>query len=229
MFKKISVYFVLIVTFFVLGLTMVDAKTATCVYKNPNGDTKYTLKITGKNQATLDGNKGGFVVLVTTDTDECPPFIYVGVGIGAYKDQTIVSTEKTYTPNATIYPLLNNESKASNVTTDSGSSNGTDSTNVDFKAGSIDCGVFGDISNKSSVAYYLQVMLDVMRYIAVIALIVLSILDFVKAVAAQDGDALKKAGNTFGKRLAFTIMIFFIPIVLKLILQYLGVTTCSNM
>ena len=58
------------------------------------------------------------------------------------------------------------------------------------------CPALGDPTNSQYPAYWLQEALNIMRYIAIVALLVLVTIDFVKAVASNDKDALKKAGST---------------------------------
>jgi K+-transporting ATPase A subunit len=89
-------------------------------------------------------------------------------------------------------------------------------------------GYLGSPSNPKETAYWIQVALNVMRYIAIILLIVMSSFDYIKAVVAQDNDALKKANMTFIKRLAFCVIIFFVPVVVKFIMGFLGAyDTCG--
>lgn len=116
----------------------------------------------------------------------------------------------------------NGATGTTNTTTNSGSSE-------DVNTKKVDCTLFGDPDSPSDVAYWIQKTLNIMRYIAIVALIALSSIDFIKAVVSQDGDALKKAGTTFAKRLVFCILIFFIPTILNFLLSFLNVYgTCNN-
>ncbi len=89
-------------------------------------------------------------------------------------------------------------------------------------------GYLGSTTNPNAPAYWIQLALNFMRYVAIIALIVLSSIDFIKAIVSQDNDSLKKALTTFGKRLVYCILIFFTPILVNFILKFLGAySTCS--
>ena len=72
-------------------------------------------------------------------------------------------------------------------------------------------------------AYWLQWILDVMKYIAIVALLVLVIADFLKALVQDDKDALKKAGKTAFKRFVYCVLLFFVPIVVEIVMKWFGV------
>ena len=74
---------------------------------------------------------------------------------------------------------------------------------------------------KKTPAYYLNFIFKVLRYIAIILLIVLSTMDFVTAVAAQDDDSIKKAFNKAIKRLILCVVIFVLPTLIEFILQFI--------
>ena len=66
--------------------------------------------------------------------------------------------------------------------------------------------------------------MNLIKYIAIIAVLVLSTTDFIKAVAEQNNDALNKAIVTTVKRIVFAVMIFFLPILVDFILNILGLS-----
>ncbi len=72
-------------------------------------------------------------------------------------------------------------------------------------------------------AKWFQLILDIMKYVAITALVILSIMDFLKSVAAQDNDALNKAFKTVTLRLVYTVIIFFIPIILNFAFTLVGI------
>lgn len=76
--------------------------------------------------------------------------------------------------------------------------------------------------------YWIDLGFNVIKYIAIIALIVLSTIDFMKAVVAQDNDALQKAIRTTVKRLIFAVMIFFLPILVDFVLEVLEISGSCN-
>ena len=61
-----------------------------------------------------------------------------------------------------------------------------------------------------------------MKYVAIVALLVLVTTDFVKAVASNDKDALKKAGTTAIKRFIYCVLLFFLPSIISLLMTLFG-------
>lgn len=72
-------------------------------------------------------------------------------------------------------------------------------------------------------AYLIQWILDTIKYIAIVALLLLVTVDFLKAVVNNDKDALKKAGTTSIKRFIYCVLIFFVPLIVKLIMNLMGI------
>jgi hypothetical protein len=91
-------------------------------------------------------------------------------------------------------------------------------TNVDCNT--IFGGKFGEL---------LKDILSLLRFAVPILIIGLSVVDFIKAVAAQDQNEIKKAANKFAKRLLIGVIIFLLPTLLDLILDLAGVEygTCG--
>ena len=84
------------------------------------------------------------------------------------------------------------------------------------------CPAFGDPDIVTDPAHWIQWTLDLMKYIAIIALLVLVISDFLKALVENDKDALKKAGATALKRFIYCVLLFFVPIFVKIIMEFFG-------
>ena len=80
--------------------------------------------------------------------------------------------------------------------------------------------LFGDPKVPGSPAYYISFAFRLMKYIGIVLLLALSIIDFVKAVTSQDNDQLKKATGTTLKRLIACIVIFLLPVLIDLIMVY---------
>ena len=72
--------------------------------------------------------------------------------------------------------------------------------------------------------YYINIVLDVIKYAAMICLLGFSIADFIKAIVSSDKDALKKAGTTTFKRFIYCVMIFFLPLVINFLLDLFQLT-----
>lgn len=84
------------------------------------------------------------------------------------------------------------------------------------------CPALGDPTNSQYPAYWLQWILNVMKYVAIVALLALVTMDFVKAVASNDKDALKKAGTTAIKRFIYCVLLFFLPTIISLVMNLFG-------
>ena len=90
--------------------------------------------------------------------------------------------------------------------------------------GNKECGV----GKNCDPAYYLDLVFKLVKYSAIVLVFVLSIIDFIRAIASQDKDQLNKAIQSAVKRLIAAIIIFFVPIVLNFILGLLGAyDTCG--
>ena len=72
-------------------------------------------------------------------------------------------------------------------------------------------------------AFWFQWVLNVMKYIAIVALLVLVTVDFLKALVQDDKDALKKAGKTALKRFIYCVLLFFVPIIVEIVMKWFGV------
>lgn len=94
-----------------------------------------------------------------------------------------------------------------------------------------DCNtILGDIKNENTPAYYLNFAFNLIKYIAIVLLLVLTTVDFAKASASSDNDALKKALKKAVKRLIICVIIFFLPTFINFVLRLFGLVdgaTCG--
>ena len=84
-----------------------------------------------------------------------------------------------------------------------------------------------DISNNcevlpKAIENYIRQALKLIRWGGLVLMVVLGTLDFVKASASDDQDAIKKASQNFIKRLIAVIILFLLPILVELILFIAG-------
>lgn len=84
------------------------------------------------------------------------------------------------------------------------------------------CPAFGGPNIETDPAYWIQWILNLMKYMAIIALLVLVISDFLKALVENDKDALKKAGSKALKRFIYCVLLFFLPTIISLIMTMFG-------
>ena len=60
------------------------------------------------------------------------------------------------------------------------------------------------------------------KFAAPALLIVMSVIDYVKVIASSDADELKKVNKKTVTRIIFTLLIFFLPILISVLLRLLG-------
>ena len=73
-----------------------------------------------------------------------------------------------------------------------------------------------------AIKTYLKQALKLIRWGALVLMVILGTLDFVKAAAADDQDSMKKASQNFIKRLIAVIILFLLPLLLEAILRIAG-------
>ena len=76
---------------------------------------------------------------------------------------------------------------------------------------------------------FLDGMIGYIRIFVPILLIILGIVDFASAIIAQDQEALKKCGTKFVKRIIAAVAVFFVPSVVKLLLNLPGIKDNINL
>ncbi len=78
------------------------------------------------------------------------------------------------------------------------------------------------IYEAESTAHFLQEILEFIRYLGPALTIVLTIVEFVKAAAVQDNDALAKASKKTGWRIGLCILLFFLPNLINTVFSWFG-------
>lgn len=71
------------------------------------------------------------------------------------------------------------------------------------------------------IAFFLMII-DIVKIIIPIALIVIGIIDFSKAVISSDESAQKKSATLFGKRLIYAVLVFIAPWMIEVVMTTLG-------
>ena len=90
------------------------------------------------------------------------------------------------------------------------------------------CAIFGSPSNSNDTAYWIDMALNVMKYIGIVMLLAYSIIDFVKAITEQDNGSIQKAAKRTGKRIIYVVLLFFVPIIVNYLMNFLGLYgTCG--
>ena len=66
-----------------------------------------------------------------------------------------------------------------------------------------------------------------LKYIAPALVIIFTMLDFIKAIASQNDDDMKKAQGKFVKRLIVAALLFLLPLIINFLLQTFGLFDSS--
>lgn len=80
---------------------------------------------------------------------------------------------------------------------------------------------------EDTVGYLIQMIFDYMKIAAIIGVFVFSVIDYAKALIAQDDTIFKKANINTIKRIIFGIIFFLLPIIVDLILKVIDTSTCG--
>lgn len=93
---------------------------------------------------------------------------------------------------------------------------------ADFNVSSYCESYLGSPTVKGTPAYYLQFIFNLIKYAAIIILFVMTVVEFIKASASNNQDAMKKALNNTIKRLIIAVIIFMLPILIEFLFTVLG-------
>ena len=90
-------------------------------------------------------------------------------------------------------------------------------------------GVFGDPEDPNYIAYYLQLIFNIIKFLGPVLVIVMSIIDLLKVTAEQKQDGeLEKLGSKTLKRLIYAVIIFVLPTLINYIFGLIGLYgTCG--
>ena len=80
--------------------------------------------------------------------------------------------------------------------------------------------LLGSVDNPDEPAYYLELAFTIIKYVAIIILIVFSMKDFAMAIIKKDEEAVKNATAISVKRFVYCVIIFVLPILVKFILNW---------
>lgn len=93
-----------------------------------------------------------------------------------------------------------------------------------------------DVSNETDCAGLLgpnvsKIIVNIFKtvqYAGPLLVVVLTILDFAKAVVSGEAEEMKKSSNKLIKRLIAAVLLFFVPLLCELILDFANITTVDN-
>lgn len=86
-------------------------------------------------------------------------------------------------------------------------------------------GILGNPDNEDSVAWFLVKILDYLKLLGPLMILVLSSLDFAKAILTSDDESLKKAQSSLITRLILAALLFILPTLIEVILDIFGFTS----
>lgn len=86
-----------------------------------------------------------------------------------------------------------------------------------------DCvGIFGDPTDKESLAYLIQTILNYIKVIGPILVVILSSFDFVKVIWTSDDENMKKAQQKLAKRLVAAVLLFLLPLLIDIMFNLIN-------
>lgn len=88
--------------------------------------------------------------------------------------------------------------------------------------------LFGDPSKAGDFAYYLQIILDVIKYAGIVLCIVLTVVDFFKALLGEDKELYKPLTKKMFTRFFYAVALFFLPAIVKTLLTLIDVYGTCN-
>lgn len=89
--------------------------------------------------------------------------------------------------------------------------------------------LLGDPNDTDSVAWLVQTVLNYIRLIGILLVVVLSSLDFIKAVISGDDKGLSKAGINLGVRLVIIVLLYLLPSVVMFLFDLTGITSSCTL
>lgn len=89
--------------------------------------------------------------------------------------------------------------------------------------------LFGRVNDKpTSPAFYIVIAFRTIKYVGIVLLIVLTLIDFISALVSQDDNAIKKTVNKLGIRAVLCIVLFLLPSFIKFSLDIVSDKQIEN-
>lgn len=84
--------------------------------------------------------------------------------------------------------------------------------------------LLGDPSDEDSVAWLVQLALNIVKVAGPILVVLLSSIDFIMVIVKSDSEAFAKAQKKLITRLILAILLFVIPVIVEVLLGVFGIT-----
>ena len=95
---------------------------------------------------------------------------------------------------------------------------------TDYWNQEIECEDIFEFDKEGSVGWMLQTIFDYIKVIGPVIVVLLSAIDFIKAVVGTDEKAMKEAQSKLIIRLVAALSLFLIPTLIQLLLNFINVT-----
>ena len=97
--------------------------------------------------------------------------------------------------------------------------------NDDYGEGDVDYGepVYGCEVIPEEIRKWIMDTLNLVKYVCLALVIILGVIDFIKAAASGEAEQVKKSGNSFLKRIVAVIILFLLPVIVELILNLIEI------
>lgn len=136
------------------------------------------------------------------------------------------STKSKYSDVSFTTCLLTNKSELEEEAKNGNNDNhGNSNVSIGWDFSDGDCTSYLGDGSKGTPMYYLNFVFNLIKYAAIILLLVLTIVDFLKAIVSGKDDEIKKATSKTIKRVIICIIIFFLPTLINFLLELLGLST----
>ncbi len=84
--------------------------------------------------------------------------------------------------------------------------------------------ILGDPEDENSVAWLVQLILNIVKVAGPILVVLLSSVDFIMVIVNSDNDKFQKAQKKLITRLILALLLFLIPVIVEIILSVFGIT-----
>lgn len=84
--------------------------------------------------------------------------------------------------------------------------------------------VLGDVNDEDSVAWLVQLVLNIVKVVGPILVILLSSVDFIMVIIKSDNEQFQKAQKRLITRLILALLLFLVPVIVEILLQIFGFT-----
>lgn len=84
--------------------------------------------------------------------------------------------------------------------------------------------ILGDPECEDSVAWLVQLILNIIKVVGPILVIILSSIDFITVIIKSDSEQFQKAQKRLITRLILALLLFLVPVIVEIVLQVFGIT-----